>query len=146
MDNITLDDLRSYFDIKTAIKSLLEEVQMIEEGTYRPGVLRGKSSNHGRSDPTAKKAHQLVEVRRRLEKKIREYEDLTDRIERFTVSIEDPIVMTSIRWHYLHGESWQKTSVHIYGYPNGDLCRMTVKRFFERMETQDAENKTTIAL
>lgn len=140
MDNVTLDDLRSYLDLRTAIRSLRDEIDTIEQGTYRPYDLIGSKRSRGhRSDPTARKALKLIEVRERLQRQLDEYEQITDTIERWTLTIDDQIVAHSVRQHYLNGRSWAQTGRLLYGSPSaGDSCRMAVQRYFEKVEVSEA--------
>ena len=140
MRTVSVDDLRCYLDLRIAIRSLRDEVEEIEQGTYRPyDLIAGRKSSGNRSDPTAKKAMKLIEVRERLATRIAEYEEMTDAIEEWSLTIKDPVLASAIRWHYLHGESWQTVGSRLYGYPTaGDGCRVAVRRYLERMSATDA--------
>ena len=135
MDDVTKEDLRLYLYRKQMIKILEQEL----EGVYvsSPGpkeVQGGKSSVPNPSDPTAMKARIHSEMEDRLLAKKAELEEMTQRIERFTAEIDDQIIGPIISWHYIRGLSWAQTCMKVYGYPDGDVCRKAVIRYFKKRE------------
>ena len=142
MEEITLEDLRKYRDRKLYVKVLQEDIQRILLSSPAPAEVKGgKSSVHQPSDPTREKAMQLVERRERLEAVLKILEEQTERVERFTLEIDDELVAAAIRLHFLRGLSWGRTSIQLYGYDGQkDTIRMAVLRY---MEARKNDNEKT---
>ena len=141
MEDVTLEDLRKYRDRKHYAKVLEEDIQRILLSSPAPAEVKGgKSSVHTPSDPTKEKALKIVERRERLEKIQAILEEQTERVERFTLEIEDPLVAAAIRLHFLNGCSWGRTSIRLYGNDGQkDTIRMAVFRYMEARERNDYE-------
>jgi len=135
MDDITKEDLRLYLYRKQMIKILEQELETVYESSPAPKEVQGgKSSVRNPSDPTAMKARIHGEMEEKLLQKKAELEEMTRRIERFTAEIDDQIIGPIIRWHYIRGLSWAQTCMKVYGYPDGDVCRKAVIRYFKKRE------------
>lgn len=135
MDDITKEDLRLYLYRKQMVKILEQELEGIYVSSPAPKEVQGgKSSVRNPSDPTAMKVRIHGEMEDQLLRKKEELEDMTRRIEQFTAEIDDQIIGPIIRWHYIRGLSWAQTCMKVYGYPDGDVCRKAVIRWFKRRE------------
>lgn len=149
MESVTKEDLRRYLGMKATIAGLRAEIRQIRESSPKPHeVLGGRMSAKAPSDPTLRKAMQVIETENRLERKLAEYETMTDRIERWTedLSATNPEVAEIIRLHYLHGISWATTCETMYGYRDEDRCRKTIRRWFRRQgEEQTNDHEETDA-
>jgi len=143
--DVTLEDLRKYRDRKLYVKVLQEDIQRILLSSPAPAEVKGgKSSVHTPSDPTKEKALKLVERRERLERVLVILEEQTERVERFTLEIDDPLVAAAIRLHFLDGCSWGRTSIRLYGNDGQkDTIRMAVFRYMEARERNDNEETDT---
>ena len=141
MEDVTLEDLRKYRDRKLYVKVLQEDIQRILLSSPAPAEVKGgKSSVHTPSNPTEEKALKLVERRERLERIQAILEEQTERVERFTLEIDDPLVAAAIRLHFLDGCSWGRTSIRMYGNDGQkDTIRMAVFRYMEARERNDYE-------
>lgn len=143
--DVTLEDLRKYRDRKLYVKVLQEDIQRILLSSPAPAEVKGgKSSVHTPSDPTKEKALKIVERRERLERVLVILEEQTERVERFTLEIDDPLVAAAIRLHFLDGCSWGRTSIRLYGNDGQkDTIRMAVFRYMEARERNDNEETDT---
>ena len=129
---VTLQDLQAYRALKAAIRGLEEEINTTYKASPSPPEVRGgKSSVPSPGDPTRIKAMKIVALRERLEAKVAEYEAMTDRIDVWVETLEDPEIAQIIRLHYIQGYSWNRTCKAMYGYQDRQLCYMKVRRFFK---------------
>lgn len=140
MEEITIEDLRAYQGIKKEIEAIREEIRMIYIQSPGPKeVIGGRSSVSTPGDPTARKALKAIERRERLEIKETELEALQERIETYIDTMDDHHTAAIIRWHFIQGKSWRETCSRIYGYPDPDICRMAVRRYFKAKEGRGEE-------
>ena len=53
-------------------------------------------------------------------------------IEEWLMQLEDPEMVSIIRWHYIVGYSWSDTNIEVYGYPDNHRARKKIFRYFGR--------------
>lgn len=137
MDDITLEDLRQYQDILEELEAIRDEIRMIYIESPAPKeVIGGRSSVSTPGDPTARKAMKALERKERLEARERQLEDLQDRIEEYIDRMTDHHTAAIMRWHFIRGLTWRQTCSKVYGYPDPDICRMAVRRYFTSRENR----------
>lgn len=135
MEEITLEDLKKYQHLLEDIRAIEEELRTIYLQSPAPSeVAGGKASVSTPGDPTAQKAMRAIDRKEILEKLLQERDTQRTRIETFIDHLDDHHVAAIMRWHYILGQSWSQTCVRIYGYPDKDICRMTVNRYFKKKE------------
>jgi len=132
MDEITLEDLRQYRAIRAEISSIEAEVESLYYPVSSPPLMSESGHGSGPSDPTVKAFHQIERDRERLDKKHAELVHQQIRIDRWLDKLENRHIAAIIRLHFIVGLSWRQTCLRVYGYPDPDICRMAVKRFFEK--------------
>ena len=138
MEEVTLEDLRQYLKLKDEIKALRAEREAVYVSRPAPSEVKGgRSSVHVPSDPTAAKARRAGELAERLERIAAELEAETERIEEWTLALDDQRVGSAIRMHYIHGINWARVARTVYGYSDKDVCRKEVKRYMERRQHKD---------
>lgn len=137
MDDITLEDLRQYQDILEELEAIRDEIRMIYIESPAPKeVIGGRSSVSTPGDPTARKAMKALERKERLENRERQLEDLQDRIEKYIDRMTDHHTAAIMRWHFIRGLTWRQTCSKVYGYPDPDICRMAIWRYFKNRENR----------
>lgn len=137
MEEITLEDLREYRRLKQSIKTLEAEREAVYVESPAPKTnTAGRSSVRIPADPTATKARKAIQLSDRLEQQLAELRQKTDRIEQFTLQIEDVQIGAMIRAHYIRGLTWEETSLQLYGYPDRFYCHKRVRRYFEKREEE----------
>ena len=145
MEEITLEDLREYQRLKQSIKTLEAEIMAVYVESPGPKTnTQGRSSVRTPADPTATKARKAIQLKEKLEQKLTEIRQQTERIERYTLQIEDVQIGAMIRAHYIRGLTWEETTLQLYGYPDRFYCHKRVRRYFEKMEeeTKDDHEET----
>lgn len=137
MEDITLEDLRQYQDILEELEAIRDEIRMIYIESPAPKeVIGGRSSVSTPGDPTARKAMKALERKERLENRERQLEDLQERIEEYIDRMTDHHTAAIMRWHFIRGLTWRQTCSKVYGYPDPDICRMAVRRYFTSRENR----------
>ena len=144
MEDITLEDLRQYQDILEELEAIRDEIRMIYIESPSPKeVIGGRSSVSTPGDPTARKAMKALERKERLENRERQLEDLQGRIEEYIDRMTDHHTAAIMRWHFIRGLTWRQTCSKVYGYPDPDICRMAVRRYFTSRENRKGETDGT---
>lgn len=130
---ITLQDLREYQDIKENLKAIQMEIDSLYYPVSSvPIISDGSAKSSTPSSPTERAVHRIDRKKKRLEAKRAELDDLTERIEVFIDELEDHHIAAILRVHFIIGKTWRETCAQIYGYADPDICRMAVRRYFER--------------
>lgn len=144
MEYVTLEDLRKYRERKEMVRILREDIRMNYLSSPSPAEVKGgRSSVHTPSDPTKNKAMRIVEIRERLEKLLAILEKQTETIERYSAQIDDQIVGAAIRYHFIRGLSWGRTSIKLYGTDaHKDAIRKAVTQYVEENNYVDEETHT----
>lgn len=146
MEDITLEDLRQYQRLKQSIKTLEAEIVAVYVESPAPkDNMPGRSSVRTPADPTATKARKATQLRDKLEQQLAALRQQTDRIEQYTLQIEDVQIGAMIRAHYIRGLTWEQTTLQLYGYPDRFYCHKRVRRYFEKMEEENNDNEETYA-
>ena len=142
MEDLTLEDLRQYQRLKQSIKTLEAEIMAVYVESPAPKTnTPGRSSVRTPADPTATKARKAIQLRDKLEQKLADLRRQTERIEQYTLQIEDVQIGAMIRAHYIRGLTWEQTTLQLYGYPDRFYCHKRVRRYFEKMEEQQDDNE-----
>lgn len=140
MDDITLEDLRQYQGILKEIEAIREEIRMIYIESPAPKeVIGGRSSVSTPGDPTARKAMKALEAMERLEAKERALEMLQRRIDDYIDRMTDHHTAAIMRWRFKRNKTWSQVCQKMYGYPDPDICRKAVERYFKRQERNRKE-------
>lgn len=144
MEHVTLEDLRKYRERKEMVRILREDIRAHYLSSPAPAEVKGgRSSVHTPSDPTKTKALQIVEMKDRLEKLLAILEEQTERIERYSVQIDDQIIGAAIRYHFIRGLSWGRTSIKMYGSDaHKDAIRKAVTQYVEESRNVNEETDT----
>lgn len=128
---ITKEDLRAYQDIKLEISVIDRQIQSL----YYPVSSVPMSSDGGHSstpsNPTERAVFKIDDKREELRQKQAELQEIIDRIDRWVNSLDDHLVASIIRLHFVCGLTWRQTCKCVYGYPDPDICRITFNRFME---------------
>lgn len=128
---ITINDLQRYQTLKALIRSYEEEIRMIRESSPHPeNTGSGKASVRTASNPTHQKAMRIIDLQAKSDR----YRAEMQEVEQFVDDIEDDLIRSVIRWHYIHGKTWGQVSVILYGYHDKDICRKMVSRWFKEKE------------
>ena len=142
MEDVTWDDLKKYRERKAHIKVLKEDIKRnyTLSSPAPKDVLPGKSSVRSPSNPTHDRAMRILELRERLENLVAILEKQTEKIERFTLSIDDDLVAAAVRLRFLRGLKWPDVSRKIYGTDiYADSVRMAVYRYVKERQNDNEE-------
>lgn len=130
---IGLEELRKYQDIKDNLKSIRAEIDSLYSPVSSAPIT---SDGAGRSltpgDPTARAVHEILKRKDKLEALEKELTAMTKRVTDYVDSMTDHHTAAIIRYHFIIGLSWSQTCRMIYGYPDPDICRKAVRRYFQK--------------
>lgn len=133
MEDVTYEDLKQYQRLKRQIEVIRAELEAVYVASPAPKEnIAGKSSVRPASDPTANKARKAIRIREKLERQEMELLEKQDQILTYTLQIQDtdPEIAAIIRMHFIHGTTWEKTCIALYGYPDDQYCRHKVRNWF----------------
>lgn len=132
MEEITLEDLQRYQELKREIRAIEYRIEQIRYSSPPPrDVIGGRSSASAPSNPTERKALDIAEKTELLESRLRELMVYQEKIERFVYfECEDVLVRNIIAIHYLDGKTWAETSLVVCRSPNESTARSKVIRYF----------------
>lgn len=129
---ITLDDLRQYRDTYLSIKAIQAEIESLYYPVSSPPMVsEGGGKTLSPSDPTVQAFHQIERSKERLSHKLIELSEKKEEIDIWLNDLQDQHIASIIRFHFIVGLSWKQTCVQVYGYPDADVCRVTVNRYFK---------------
>ncbi len=131
--SVTLEDLRQYRSLKESIKAIEMEIASLYYPVSSPPLMSEGGHSGEPGDPTARAFRRIEKDRQRLEKKSEELEERKAVIDAWLDTIEDSHISAIIRYHFVIGLTWRQTSQRVYGYTDADICRVAVKRFFDKM-------------
>ncbi len=135
---MTLEELRQYQAIKESIKAIEAEIESLYYPISSPPMVSdGSGRSLSPSDPTARAFYRIEADRERLARKQEELTAQKERIDIWIDNLDDQHIAAIIRWHFLLGKTWRETCIKIYGYPDPDICRVAVKRYFEKESCPD---------
>lgn len=130
MNDVTLDELREYKALKESIGAIEAEIESLYYPVSSPPLTSSGGHSSQPGDPTVRAFHQIEQDRERLTRKHAELSRQKARIDEWLDSLDDQHIGAIIRYRFIIGLSWRMTCSRIYGYPDADICRMEVRRYF----------------
>lgn len=128
---VSKEELRAYHDIKLEIRVIEREIQSL----YYPVSSVPMSSDGGHSstpgNPTERAVFKIEDKRNKLKAKQEELQNIVDKIDDWVSTLDDHLVASIVRLHFICGLTWRQTCKQVYGYPDPDVCRVTFNRFME---------------
>lgn len=133
MDIITIEELESAYGLLKELEVLEEEKRWLYTPVSSPNgrVSEGARGNTV-SNPTAAAVAKIQALDSKISAKRDEVADKIEQIEEWLDAVEDSELRSIVRWHYLLGLDWGKTTKKMYGYYNYHTCRKKVMRYFGR--------------
>ena len=129
---ITKEDLRMYRDLKLEIDVIQRQIDALYTPVSSvPLTSSGGTHSTTPSNPTERAVFRIDAQRKKLEHKQEELQDLTDRIDDWINEMDDHLVASIVRLHFVCGLTWRQTCKQVYGYPDPDVCRVTFNRYME---------------
>ena len=126
---MTIETLDKYRGLVSEMKAMQLEIDTMYDVRKSP---TGKAStgSSGPGDPTGRIAMRIIEKKEHLLAKQEEWSKAALEIEQWLATVDDPEICSIVRWHYLLGFSWKRTSAQVYGRSDYYLARKRIYRFF----------------
>ena len=128
---MTIEELENYRGITSEMKALELEINALYDVRKSPTGHEG-TGNSGPGDPTGRSAMRIIELKEKLITQQERWSDTALTIETWLNTVDDPEIRSIVRWHYILGLSWKRTSAKVYGKNDYYLARKRLYRFFEK--------------
>ena len=134
-ENMTIELLEEYRGLSSGIEAIEAEIVSLYtpvsslNGKEVIGTFGGMPGN-----PTEQAAMRIMSLKEKLTAERERMWQLVEEIEKWLLTVQDPEIVSIIRWHYLLGKNWDETNQNVYGYPSYYYARKKIMRFFDREE------------
>lgn len=126
---MTIEMLEQYRGITSEIKALEMEIDALYDVRKSPNGHEASGST-GPGDPTGKAAMRIIELTERKVALLTKWSKMSLDIESWLETVNDAEIRSIIRWRYMLGLSWKRTSAKVYGRNDYYLARKKFYRFF----------------
>ena len=126
---MTIEELEAYRGIVSDIKALDADIKALYDSRKSPTGHEGIGGSEP-GDPTGRSAMKIIEMKEKLIAKQEEWIGVKLSIEQWLDTVEDSEIRSIVRWHYILGLNWKKTSYKVYGRSDYYLARKRINRFF----------------
>lgn len=132
LDKMTIETLEHRRGIMAEIKALDAEITALYDVRRSPNGKESSGNTSGPSSPTERAAMKIIELRAKRDAILREWERSTAEIETWLETVTDADIRSIIRWHYVLGYTWKRTSREVYGTDSYYRARKKIIRYFEK--------------
>ena len=128
---MTIEDLEDLRYLNSEIRAVQREIENMYN-TYRsPAFEKIGQSPLSPGDPTAQAVSKVMQLQRKYNSMLTEMADRRDMVNAWIMSLDDGEIKSIIRWHYINGESWKRTSGLVYGdRSNNRNAYRVIRRYF----------------
>ena len=128
---MTIEELEELRYLNSEIQAVQREIEGMYN-TYRSPAFEkiGSSPQHA-GDPTADAVRKIMDLQTKYNSMLNDMADRRDRVNAWIVSLDDGEIKSIIRWHYINGESWKRTTDLVYGRrSNNRNAYRVIRRYF----------------
>ena len=128
---MTIDELEELRYLNSEISAVQCEIEGMYN-TYRSPAFEkiGSSPQHA-GDPTADAVRKIIDLQTKYNAMLNAMADRRDRVNAWLLSLDDGDIKSIIRWHYLCGKSWKRTTELVYGRrSNNRNAYRVIRRYF----------------
>ena len=126
---MTIETLEQYRGIVSEIKALELEIDSMYDVRKSPTGNEHTGAS-GPGDPTGNAAMRIIALKEKLLTKQEQWSDAALAVEQWLETVDDPEIRSIVRWHYIIGTNWKKTSYKVYGRGDYYIARKKIYRFF----------------
>lgn len=130
---MTIDTLEQYRDIITEIKALNAIIEAMYDTRKSPNGREPTGHGSTPSAPTEQAVRNINALKTKRDSRRREWERAVQEIETWLETVEDADVRSIVRWRFIMGYSWKRTSREVYGADNYYRARKKFLRYFEKI-------------
>lgn len=128
-DSMTIEELESYRGILSEMKALELEIDALYDPRKSPTGHEGAGGSDP-GDPTGRSAMRIITLKEKLIAQQEQWSNTALTIESWLSTVDDPEIRSIVRWHYILGLSWKRTSLKVYGRGDYYVARKRIYRFF----------------
>lgn len=127
---MTIEELEALRYLTSEMVAVQKEIEAMYNSYRSPTFEKiGTTASHP-GDPTSATVAKVMKLQTRYNVMLNEITDKRDQINAWLCGLEDPEIKSIIRWHYLCGKTWNRTSGLVYGNNNYYNARKVVMRYF----------------
>ena len=129
---MTIETLEQYRGLMAEIKSMDAEIKALYDVRKSPNGREPGGTCSGPSAPTERAVARIMELKDKQSRKRTEWEHAVREIEAWLDTVEDADIRSIVRWHYVLGLNWKRTSCEVFGTGSYYRARKKILRFFEK--------------
>ena len=127
---MTLEELETTRYLDSEITAVQREIEGLYNTYHSPALGKTGSASQHPGDPTAQTVQKIIALQKKYNVMLTQMADHRDQINIWLCGLADPEIKSIIRWHYLCGKTWNRTSGLVYGNNNYYNARKAVMRYF----------------
>lgn len=129
---MTIDTLEQYRGIVSEIKSMDALINALYDTRKSPNGREPGGHGSGPSAPTEQAVKRINRLKDKRDRKRTEWEQAVHEIETWLDTVSDADIRSIIRWRYILGYSWKRTSREVFGTESYYRARKKLLRYFEK--------------
>jgi len=129
---VTIETLEQYRGLMSEIKSMDAEINALYDVRKSPNGREPGGTGSGPSAPTERAVARIMELQEKQSRKRAEWERAVHDIETWLDTVEDADIRSIVRWHYVLGYNWKRTSREVFGTASYYRARKKIVRYFEK--------------
>lgn len=129
---MTIETLEQYRGLIAEIKAMDAEINALYDVRKSPNGREPGATGSGPSAPTERAVARILELKEKQRAKRDEWERAVHEIETWLNTVADADIRSIVRWHYVLGYSWKRTSREVFGAENYYRARKKLLRYFEK--------------
>jgi hypothetical protein len=130
---MTIDTLEQYRGIVSEIRALNALIETLYDTRKSPNGKDTAGHGSGPSAPTEQAFRRIDALKTKRDAKRGQWERAVQEIEAWLDTVEDADVRSIVRWRFIMGCSWKRTSREVYGVDNYYRARKKFLRYFEKI-------------
>ncbi len=130
---MTIETLEDYRGIVSEIRALNALIETLYDTRKSPNGREATGHGSTPSAPTEQAFRRIDALKAKRDSKRREWERAVQEIETWLDTVEDADVRSIVRWRFIMGYSWKRTSREVYGVDNYYRARKKFTRYFEKI-------------
>ena len=127
---MTLEELETMRYLDSEITAVQRAIDGLYNAYHSPALSKTGSASQHPGDPTAQTVQKIIALQKKYNTMLTQMADHRDQINIWLCGLSDPEIKSIIRWHYLCGKTWNRTSGLVYGNNNYYNARKAVMRYF----------------
>lgn len=129
---MTIETLEQHRGLIAEIKALNAEITALYDVRKSPNGREPTGNGSTPSAPTERAVARILELKEKQNAKRNEWERAVKEIEQWLDTVEDADIRSIVRWHYVLGYNWKRTSREVFGTDSYYRARKKLLRYFEK--------------